>query len=493
MKDIPLCHRVRILPLGDSLTQGDGSPSSYRYHLFRLLSAKKLPFRFVGGVQGGDWRLPPDCRYHSGRGGITTSGLIAYHTEGSEHYIPSWAAAVREAEVVLLCIGGNDVFRGLPIESYPERLTSLLDLLYTYNPNLLTVYIATIRLGSLSKQMQAVNAALLDPALAASCAARGRDVRIVDFNGEGSPENLPTDYPPDDGHPNEHGNRKLAEMWYTAIADRIRELAATLSPADAGEAPTATCESTALSIPIGGGARLALTPAPGGAVSYLFESDNTEIAEVDEDGTVYGRREGRCTVRVLTAHGCAPVGRVSIQVEGKKPDVLDAFPVRNTPQISVDGYKAPEKALRPTAGGVCVRYPHWIEGEIVTHATYPQDAVCIAFDMTAVSAFPAKSHGHLTLSLGDISLTFRDIGTEMTLAVGDRSITATDPTPPFSRRPMRLVREGDTVTLLRGGVPLLSLADVPAAPAASAPLCIAWKDYDAMIHYFYGITVATKG
>lgn len=486
------CHRVRILPLGDSLTQGDGTPSSYRYHLFRLLAAEGLPFRFVGGVRSGDWRLPPDCRYHSGRGGITTSGLLAYHTEGSEHYIPSWAEAAREAEVVLLCIGGNDVFRGLPLEGYPARASALLDMLYTYNPALSTVFVATVRLGSLSEGMRAINAALLDPAFAAAERAKGRDVRILDFNGEGAPENLPSDYPPDDGHPNESGNRKLAALWYRGIADRIRELSATLPKTDVWEAPTATCESRALSLSVGSGERLVLNPAPGGEVSYLFESDNGEIAEVDDDGTVYGRGEGECTVRVLNARGLLPVGEVKIRVEGVTPDVPDAYPVRHTPEVSEAGYTAPEKALRPTAGGVCVRYPHWLEGEIKTLATYPQDRVCISFEMTAVSAFPAKSRGHLTLSLGDTSLTFRDLGMQMTLTAAGRSATFTDPTPPYTRLPMRLVREGGTATLYRGGVVLLTLSDLSKPSAEQVPLRIMWKDYDAMIHYFYDLTVATR-
>ena len=492
MKTTAYRHRVRILPLGDSLTQGDGTPSSYRYHLFRLLAAEGLPFRFVGGVASGDWRLPPDCRYHSGRGGITTSGLLAYHTESSEHYIPSWAEAAREAEVVLLCIGGNDVFRGLPLEGYPARASALLDMLYTYTPALSTVFVATVRLGSLSEGMRAINAVLLDPAFAAAERAKGRDVRILDFNGEGAPENLPSDYPPDDGHPNESGNRKLAALWYRGIADRIRELSDTLPKTDVWEAPTATCESRALSISVGSGERLVLNPAPGGEVSYLFESDDETVAEVDDDGTVYGRREGECTVRVLNARGLLPVGEVKIRVEGVTPDVPDAYPVRHTPEVSEAGYTAPEKALRPTAGGVCVRYPHWLEGEIKTLATYPQDGVCISFEMTAVSAFPAKSQGHLTLSLGDTSLTFRNLGMQMTLTAAGRSATFTDPTPPYTRLPLRLVREGGTVTLYRGGVVLLTLSDLSKPSAEQVPLCIMWKDYDAMIHYFYDLTVATR-
>ena len=35
-------HRVRILPLGDSLTQGDGNPSAYRYDLYRLLDGADI-------------------------------------------------------------------------------------------------------------------------------------------------------------------------------------------------------------------------------------------------------------------------------------------------------------------------------------------------------------------------------------------------------------------------------------------------------------------
>ena len=486
-------HRVRILPLGDSLTQGDGNPSAYRYDLYRLLDGADIPFRFVGGVCGGDWRLPPDCRYHSSRGGITTNGLIAYHTEGSEVFSPAWVEAIREAEVALVCIGANDIYRGLPVEEYTARLVTLLDMLYSYNPALSTVFIATMRTnwGANEKQIR-MNAALLDPAFAAAEAAKGRDVRVLDFNGEGAPENLKSDYPPDDGHPNAVGNRKLAELWFAGIAERIAELASTLTPADARPLPPVSCETAVLSVPVGGGARIRLTPASGGEVSYLFESENAAVAEVDEDGTVYGCREGECTVRVMTARGCRPIGHVRVSVLGTLADVLDAYPVRKRPEISEAGYIAPEKALRPTAGGVCVRYPHWIEGEIVTREAYPQGEVCLAFDMTAVSAFPTESSGFLTLSLGDMSLTFRHFGTDMTLTVGEHSVTLTDPTPPYGRRPMRLVREGSRATLLRGGVVLLTLTGLSAPTGAPAPLSITWSEYHAMIHYFYDLTVATR-
>lgn len=486
-------HRVRILPLGDSLTQGDGTPSAYRYDLFRLLSAAGIPHRFVGGVLGADWRLPPDCRYHSSRGGITSATLAAYHTPAEKEYIPAWAEAAKEAEVVLLYIGTNDAYRGLAVEEFADRVHRLIDIVYGYSPALSTVFVATMRSRSgPGEKQRAMNALLLDPAFTADEAARGHDVRVVDLNGEGTPENLPTDYPKDDGHPNADGNRKLAEIWYAAIADRVRELAATLTPADAIAPPVATCHDTALTLTVGGGERIRLTPAAGGEVSYLFESDDAAVCEVDEEGTVYGRSEGNTTVRVLTAWERHPVGAVTVRVSGTTPDILDDYPVRHTPALTEEGYIAPETALRPTAGGVCVRYPHWCEGEILTRATFPQDGVCVAFDMTTVGAFPPSGEAYLTLSLGEISLTFRKIGTHLTLTVGDRSIAVSDPTPPYRPTAVRLVRAGDTVTLYRGGIALLSLSGLPEAPKDQAPVRITWQSYHAMIHYFYDLTVATK-
>ena len=90
-----------------------------------------------------------------------------------------------------------------------------------------------------------------------------------------------------------------------------------------------------------------------------------------------------------------------------------------------------------------------------------------------------------------MGLTFRHFGTHITLSVGERSISFTDPTPTYRRIPMRLARRGDSVTLYRGGIPLLSLSSLPAAQSVQAPLRIVWKDYHAMIHYFYDLCVAT--
>ena len=83
-------------------------------------------------------------------------------------------------------------------------------------------------------------------------------------------------------------------------------------------------------------------------------------------------------------------------------------------------------------------------------------------------------------------------GTAPAVVYDDRTVTVTDPTPPYCRRPMRLVREGDRVTLYRGGIVLLSLTGAPAAASVPAPVRITWKEYHAMIHYFYGLTVATR-
>ena len=141
MKKLQPRHLVRILPLGDSLTAGDGNPSAYRYDLFRLYTEADLPFIFTGGVVCGDGRLPEEFRRHSGRCGATTLDLLHYMTEGETGYSAAWADAVRESDVVLLYIGTNDAHReALPFDEFSDRFFRLLDLLYSLKGDLV-VYV----------------------------------------------------------------------------------------------------------------------------------------------------------------------------------------------------------------------------------------------------------------------------------------------------------------------------------------------------------------
>ena len=57
---------VRIACIGDSITQGTGTYSAYRYYLYRNLISAGATFTYVGSEKRADPRLPQQYQYHGG-------------------------------------------------------------------------------------------------------------------------------------------------------------------------------------------------------------------------------------------------------------------------------------------------------------------------------------------------------------------------------------------------------------------------------------------
>src|SRR4051812_31338835 len=102
------CGVFKIMPLGDSITEGfgDGFPNKkfrgYRGHLYQMLVDAGFAVDFVGSIPEGD--IPdPD---HEGHGGHTALKLI--HDPDTNKGVFQW---LRDAspDVVLLHIGTNNV------------------------------------------------------------------------------------------------------------------------------------------------------------------------------------------------------------------------------------------------------------------------------------------------------------------------------------------------------------------------------------------------
>src|SRR5215204_1906117 len=91
---------IRIMPLGDSITQGVGSPlgDGYRGLLWDLFQQSGLVVDFVGGGQSGPSSLPD--RDHQGTSGERADELLPRIPGLMSTYLP---------DVVLLMIGTNDV------------------------------------------------------------------------------------------------------------------------------------------------------------------------------------------------------------------------------------------------------------------------------------------------------------------------------------------------------------------------------------------------
>jgi lysophospholipase L1-like esterase len=213
----------RIMPLGDSITVGLGSPGAgYRPHLFRLLSRANKEFTFVGSQANGPMVVdgkpfPRDYEAYSGYAIDTGGGARGIYPLVTD------ALIAHKPHIVLLMIGTNDVNRQIDLPNAPRRLGLLLERIHVVAPQTMVV-LATIppfRSDAGTARVRPYNDAM--PAVVAERVARGQRLRLIDVFGPyvANPE-YRTALLADELHPNKAGYDKLAELWLPALLDVLR-------------------------------------------------------------------------------------------------------------------------------------------------------------------------------------------------------------------------------------------------------------------------------
>lgn len=474
-KDLTLRHRVKVLPFGDSLTQGDGTPSAYRYHLFRAYTEADIPFVFVGGSVSADDRMPPEYRRHCGRGGATTLQLLDYLTPGKEAFNEAWLNAVKEAEVVLLYAGTNDAHRGLGPD-FPKNLFLLVDRLYELNPTLIT-YITTLR--SRSKPTEA-SAAINEFVLSIDCedylAKTGREIHVIDLNGRRAPKNLPTDYPVDDGHPNEEGNRKLAEIFYAATARRLHDLSLERAPERLGPYPAGLMTNLAdTTLAPGRSVAFSATvmPATARIPSLRWESSDPSVATVDDFGTVTAVAEGDCEITCEAILG-GITRTATVTVAGRPFEAAgERAPIFSAASADPTLFTGSTELVLPQYKMIRLRYPVY-DGSLTTASSFATDDFCLSFDMKQTAGGVLGSDNCLIFSLGGVDLVFDSGMHQISLTAGGALLGA-QRFETVSRITYHydLVREDGHLTLYRDGTPLIACHAPAAAP--ETPLAIVFR------------------
>ncbi|GAA1507232.1 hypothetical protein GCM10009827_021690 [Dactylosporangium maewongense] len=227
---------VKVMPLGDSITWGEGSPttSSYRAPLYnRLVANAGYNIDFVGSQRSGS--LPDtDNEGHSG----WRIDQIAASANG-------WLATY-QPDVILLHIGTNDMNQNYQVATAPQRLGSLIDQILAARPTA-TVLVAKI-VPALDATIQArINT--FNAAVPGIVSARGARARLVDLS------TLAASDLNDTLHPNDSGYAKMATRWYTALEPVLGDgrdwplLRAPFEPSD--PAPT-WLDSAGAAIGVGG-------------------------------------------------------------------------------------------------------------------------------------------------------------------------------------------------------------------------------------------------
>ena len=212
----PMAEKAKILPLGDSITEG--FPFTYRYELWKKLIKGGFNFEFVGSKR--DRHRYPDYKghaweqHHEGHSGWTTGEVLTLLQTTLQSYTP---------DIALIHLGTNDAGR-IGDQNYPDysvdriidELSDIIDLLRLANPSV-TVYLAQIiPFGSDEPYTNATIDELNERIayLATSQNTQASPVVAVDMHTGFSDADL------DDGvHPNEQGAEKMAERWAEAILD----------------------------------------------------------------------------------------------------------------------------------------------------------------------------------------------------------------------------------------------------------------------------------
>ncbi|MET7417635.1 GDSL-type esterase/lipase family protein [Dactylosporangium sp. NPDC005555] len=227
---------IKVMPLGDSITWGVGSPSSssYRAPLYnRLVAGAGYNVDFVGSQQSGT--LPDtDNEGHSG-----------WRIEQIAASVDGWLATY-QPDVVLLHIGTNDMNQNYQVSTAPQRLGSLIDQILAARPTA-TVLVAKI-VPALDATIQAridtFNAAV--PGLVGS---RGPRVKLADLS------TLAASDLNDTLHPNDAGYAKMAVRWYTALESVLgdgRDWPLLRAPFEAGDPAPTWLDSAGAAIGVGG-------------------------------------------------------------------------------------------------------------------------------------------------------------------------------------------------------------------------------------------------
>ncbi|MFC4592264.1 lectin [Sphaerisporangium corydalis] len=192
---------VRVMPLGDSITEGTQVPGGYRIGLWQRLAAGRYTNDFVGSQFNGPGNL----------GDHDHEGHPGWRIDQIDANIAGWARTYNP-RTVLLHIGTNDVLQNYNVSGAPQRLSTLVDHITSAVPSA-DVFVATIIPLANSGQENAArtfNATI--PGIVQSKVNAGKHVHLVDMHAKLTTADLI-----DGIHPTATGYDKMAAAWFAAL------------------------------------------------------------------------------------------------------------------------------------------------------------------------------------------------------------------------------------------------------------------------------------
>ena len=219
---------LKILPLGDSITQAEVNRASYRYFLWKQLIDAQIKFDFVGSM---DTQLsvyskgtPPQPDYksqtfdpdHEGHFGWQISDVVnGRHSKNGagSGKLSQWLGHY-DFDIALVHLGTNDAFYRKPNARVANELSAVIELLRADNPNAIILLAQVIPTSRRPEDAQAVeNMNSVVPVVVKAMNTKASPVILINhFSGFDA---LIETY--DGVHPNAAGEEKIAQRWFEAI------------------------------------------------------------------------------------------------------------------------------------------------------------------------------------------------------------------------------------------------------------------------------------
>ena len=454
--------RARIYMLGDSLTEGEGG--SYRFALFERLCRAGASFEFLGENVDGDIRLPGAYRRYGGGCGRAIGGNAS--EAGTLRRLltePAGRQAAARSDMILLWAGVDDPE---PVERY-ERL---IEDIFSINPDV-TVYAAT--LPDRDEASRDFNRRLLSRRVEDD-AARGHRLTVVDMNRGG--RRLGRAAFPADAE-SRMDERQAADAWMSALGEDVLELNRRGDPDYTEGVRVAAISADLRDVSLRPGEGLtfhaAVVPAEAENTAVLWHSSASDVASVDDYGTVRAHAPGNALISAATLEGgFRALARLNVSGEPFDPGagLETAFALADAADWTGDTGVIGEGKLNWDCESKR-------DGGIVLKNALPAAAkTLLSFEYAAAGERTRSPERYAAIDWGGVALRLSAGG--MAIAVledGETRLTARLLPKQSILESYALLRDGRTLTLWRNGEKL-GAVKTQSLPEAGAPR-VMWRDF----------------
>ncbi|MEG4803337.1 SGNH/GDSL hydrolase family protein [Microcoleus sp. ARI1-B5] len=196
---------IKIMPLGDSITDGYFFPGGYRIDLQPAMESRGYAIEFVGSLSNG-----PDTllsQHHEGHSG--------WRIEEIRDRVVEWLQTF-QPDIILLLIGTNNIGQWYQVETASYRLNQLIDSIFQTAPNV-KLFLASIPpMYEPTLNQRVIQYNQKSEELVKEKQQAGKPIDFVDLYNILSLDDLP-----DGVHPNREGFRKIAGAWATGLSAHL--------------------------------------------------------------------------------------------------------------------------------------------------------------------------------------------------------------------------------------------------------------------------------